>query len=407
VRSRRLPLAFTTLVVGCLAQRAEIVDHWDHETTTSGGSGGSMGVSGGTGVGGSDGAAVGGAPSGASGDDGGGAAGVPGGGLGGEPGSGAQGGALNGAGGEVAQGGEASGGLGGGGSSAVEPGASCIGLPNGLCGGEPCCAAGLVTGGSFKLGGNVVSPSSQAKVSSFYLDNFEVTVARFRKSLENYAGPPQEGAGKHPKVADSGWNKDWSLPNSVAAYKSSLKCDAMWGTWTDQAIDDEHEAHPINCVNWYEAFAFCVWDGGRLPTEAEWEYAATGGDGGYPYPWGDEAPSASLATYACNGDGDVSGPCSSQEITPVGSHPLGKGRYGQFDLAGSMWEWALDAYADYAPTCDDCANLTGSTRLWRGGSWYSQVTQISPRFRASRDAATLTVESRYVGFRCAHDQHGN
>ena len=116
-------------------------------------------------------------------------------------------------------------------------------------------------------------------------------------------------------------------------------------TWTTAA--GPSELLPINCVNWYEAFAFCAWDGGRLPTEAEWEYAARGGAREWKYPWGDEEPIEGQVTESRRPD-----------LKPVGSAPSGSGGFGQRDLLGSVWEWTLDSAAsDYPPTCGDCANL--------------------------------------------------
>ena len=119
-------------------------------------------------------------------------------------------------------------------------------------------------------------------------------------------------------------------------------------------------------VDWYEMFAFCVWDGGRLPTEAEWELAAAGGENSL-YPWGNAAPDASVAVFGC----------STSCLLPVGSKASGANRRGIMDLGGSLWEYTLDVYsvnwfADPLATCTDCANLTKPTtggRVVRGGSW--------------------------------------
>ena len=104
-------------------------------------------------------------------------------------------------------------------------------------------------------------------------------------------------------------------------------------------------------MDWFQAYAFCIWDGAFLPTEAEWNYAAAGGPEQREYPWGATPPSPSLAFYYCETGGTPS--CSSQ---PVGSHPGGDGRYGQADLAGSVWEWNLDAFIRYKIDWLDCSN---------------------------------------------------
>ena len=106
------------------------------------------------------------------------------------------------------------------------------------------------------------------------------------------------------------------------------------------------EERPINCITWYEAYAFCSWDGGFLPSEAEWNYAAAGGAEQRIYPWGAAPPTPSHASYSvdatqqCMGDG-VSG-CTLADLIPVGTKPPGDGKYGQSDLAGNLMEWTSD-----------------------------------------------------------------
>jgi len=116
-----------------------------------------------------------------------------------------------------------------------------------------------------------------ATVSDFRLDNYEVTVGRFRAFVDSAAPPPMSGAGAHERIPSSGWDELWNnyVPTSADTWRLALGCDSTFATWAEQIGANENRQ--INCVSWYEAFAFCIWDGGYLPTAAEWNYAASGG----------------------------------------------------------------------------------------------------------------------------------
>lgn len=168
---------------------------------------------------------------------------------------------------------------------------------------------------------------------------------------------------------------------------------------------------PINCVRWYEAFAFCAWDGGRLPTEAEWNYAAAGGSQQRYYPWSQPPTNteidASYAVYNCQGTGGTDEECFYSDIRPVGSRsPKGDGLWGQADLAGSMFEWTLDVEGTYPIECYDCVNTVGSpAQVVRGGCWNSTEGKLRAAFRSFSypSASSRSPEFRYMdtGFRCA------
>jgi formylglycine-generating enzyme required for sulfatase activity len=157
------------------------------------------------------------------------------------------------------------------------------------------------------------------------------------------------------------------------------------------------ETHPVVNVTWAEASAFCTWAGGRLPTEAEWEYAARGGEDAELYPWGPE-----FDPNMANGTGRQ-GRDQWDATAPGGSFP--PNGFGLFDMIGNVWEWTADWYAeDYyaqAPVDNPTGPPSGLNRVIRGGSWDSEAPRLVVSFRWS-----LLATGRYnlyVGFRCARD----
>jgi formylglycine-generating enzyme required for sulfatase activity len=158
-------------------------------------------------------------------------------------------------------------------------------------------------------------------------------------------------------------------PLSLQSWANRL-CGDLRGTGTFTASPGSNERLPMNCVNWFEAQAFCIWDGGFLPSNAEWSHAGSGGALSRLYPWGSTTPDRTLAScFTCG-----------YNLIEVGSRPLGDGFFGQSDMAGNVYEWAYDAYRVTPPTCTDCATdqatLADTGRYFRGGAWNTSTTAL-------------------------------
>jgi formylglycine-generating enzyme len=279
-----------------------------------------------------------------------------------------------------------------------------------VCSSVSCCIKTSIPSNSFTMGTDTdldrnpnESPAHLATLDSYLMDKFEVTVGRFRSFYQTYDGTlPAAGSGAHPAHADSGWQANFaaSMPASKGELLSQINCDPSgYQTWTNNT--GAHENMPMTCISWYVAFAFCIWDGGRLPTEAEWELAASNGSSENEFPWGNNSPDPTTnAVISCLGDGIAN--CSPADILPVGSRPTGANKWGNQDLSGSVWEFTTDYYdATYystVGTCNNCINLTNSgKKIIRGGDFSDSTNQVRATERTS--SLPLTA-SPYVGFRC-------
>jgi len=193
-------------------------------------------------------------------------------------------------------------------------------------------------------------PGRQITLPAFQIDKTEVTVSAYEACVR---------AGKCTKP-DRGRYCNWEKPG--------------------------RERHPINCVDWNQAKAYCAWEGKRLPSEQEWEKAARGRDG-RKYPWGNRGVSCSRAVIDEDGKVNSNDGCGRKSTWPVGSKPSGASPYGVLDMSGNLWEWTSGWYS-----------ATKETRVVRGGSWARRPEEARASARRRGGPA-----SRYhdIGFRCA------
>jgi len=264
---------------------------------------------------------------------------------------------------------------------------------------EPRCSAGMVRlrGGTLAMGSPAGQgeedehPQHRVEVEPFCLDPYEVTVARFREF----------------------WNAGHPLPQTNLRYPGGWEMRPQWvnepgtgGSCTWSASAGSKEQHPINCIDWDTAQAYCGSVGGRLPSEAEWEFAARGTEG-RKYPWGNtpepDGTRANLYGRESNRQYGIRGWNDGFATTaPVGSFRAGATPDGIFDLAGNVWEWTADVYAPYGASQGALTVQSGSDithRVIRGGSWYGGGVSVARG--AFRNGCVTGDRYDGLGFRCA------
>lgn len=218
-------------------------------------------------------------------------------------------------------------------------------------------------------------PKHLVTLDDFYIDKYPVTNAEFKRFIDASSGWQP---GHIPPELDNGnYLKHWNTPNVLKA-----KAD-----------------HPVVNVNWYAAVAYCRWAGKRLPSEAEWEYAARGGLNAL-FPWGNQPVDGTRANYSGS---------HLSTTSPVGTYPANQ--YGLFEMAGNVWQFLADEWKPYSSTpqknpvagenlfFDGTAFLQVKTRrVIRGGSFDGASVNLWVEYR---DSHPPNGSHDFVGFRCA------
>lgn len=229
---------------------------------------------------------------------------------------------------------------------------------------------------------------------------------------EGFAFPHGDAhdAQSHPVVLTRPFCMD-ATEVTVAAYAGCVDAGACtpprwWGVWINYP---DRPRHPVNKVDWGQAMAYCAFRGQTLPTEAEWYWAATGGQD-HRYAWGNAPPTCAHADFS---PGEISSPsgddgCAGGGTSEVGTHAEGDRvtSYGRIhDLSGNVWEWCRDNYSVTLPRdrAVDPVVVTADTaaHIVRGGGWNRSGRGIRVDYRGG---AIHDYQVPGLGFRCV--RHG-
>jgi formylglycine-generating enzyme required for sulfatase activity len=298
---------------------------------------------------------------------------------------------------------------------------------------------GWIAGGEFTMGSTVAlartdeRPPHRVRLDGFWLDATEVTNAQFRHfveatgyvttaeqtpKLEDIMAQLPPGSPSPPAEMLVPGSLVFVLPSQGAAGGWEMRLGAQWRqpTGSGSSLGGKDE-HPVVHVSWFDATAYCRWVGKRLPTEAEWEYAARGGLEEQPYVWGTEPPDAGPArANTWQGAFPVVNTGADGHLTTSPVRSFAPNGYGLYDMGGNAWEWVQDWYRPdiYARRASqgivvnpqgpdssyDPHEPTVPKRVHRGGSYLCHESYCSGYRPSARMKASPDTSLSHTGFRC-------
>ncbi len=249
----------------------------------------------------------------------------------------------------------------------------------------------LIPAGTFKMGASTDDPNAgmderpahDVTLDSFYIDQYEVSVAQYVAFLNEIEAHVLNCQGYT------------CAKTRFETWESNI----LWNQGTVYESDEGFDNHPVNNVSWFGGKSYCEWVGARLPTEAEWEFAARGFDGRI-YPWGNQSPDDARSVFGSD---------KYLALKPVMALPDGVSFLGIYGMAGGVWEWVADWYSptfySIAPVANPIGPVNGfnvrDPKVFRGGSWLSAAMAIRSSARRGASPISFPDFGPDVGFRCA------